>query len=316
MAAYRFDRAHELVLNDALTRDQIRRRLQEVGLQDWEAAYKRLVSLAEDEQTRKLLADCLPALMAALNDAATPDTALISFERFVQAVPNRQELFQYFQGHPRAIEILIRIVVGSQFLAEILISNPDYLKKVAQHRKLAELKSRPQFFEEAEEAVAGLKDEEEQLDALRQMQRWELLRLGACDCFATINLKAVTIQLSLLADSLVQSCLTLGSKRTGIPMEGFAVLAMGKLGGEELNYSSDIDLIFLARENANAFSPLGQRLIRGLIHPTRSGFLYRVDMRLRPWGNSGPLVATVESHLEYLRTKAMLWEKQAMLKRG
>ncbi|MCA9095669.1 MAG: glutamine synthetase adenylyltransferase, partial [Planctomycetaceae bacterium] len=138
--------------------------------------------------------------------------------------------------------------------------------------------------------------------------------IGACDSFGLINLRAVTVQLSLLTDAMAQACLAIAAERTDTDPEGFCVLAMGKLGGEELNYSSDIDLIFLAKEDSGRFWSLGQKLIRGLIHPTQSGFLYRVDMRLRPWGNSGPLVATVDSHLDYLRNKAMLWEKQAMLK--
>ncbi|MGH7199250.1 MAG: hypothetical protein ACREJB_01505, partial [Planctomycetaceae bacterium] len=97
-------------------------------------------------------------------------------------------------------------------------------------------------------------------------------------------------------------------------LEGFCVLAFGKLGGEELNYSSDIDLVFLARENASRFWPLGQRLIKALMEPTAEGFLYRVDMRLRPWGRSGALVNSVEAHLDYLRKHGRPWEKQALVK--
>jgi len=314
MAAFRFDRAHDLILKADLDPEQIRRQLQDVGIVDWQAAYKRLRNFAEEEGTRELLGECLPTLMSALYDAATPDMALICFERFVQSAPDREALFRYFHANPRAIEILIRIVVNSQFLAEILISNPDYLPRIAQYQQLAELKSREQFFEEADAAIAGLEDEEAQLDALRRLQRWELLRIGACDSFGLINLRAVTVQLSLLTDAMVQVCLKIAAERTRTDPAGFCVLAMGKLGGEELNYSSDIDLIFLSQEDSGRFWSLGQKLIRGLIHPTQSGFLYRVDMRLRPWGNSGPLVATVDSHLDYLRNKAMLWEKQAMLK--
>ena len=95
---------------------------------------------------------------------------------------------------------------------------------------------------------------------------------------------------------------------------GFVVIALGKLGGEELNYSSDIDLLFLASDNARDYLRLGQRLIEALASMTPEGFLYRVDMRLRPWGQDGTLVTSLDHYLAYLKSSALLWEKQALLK--
>ena len=91
---------------------------------------------------------------------------------------------------------------------------------------------------------------------------------------------------------------------------------MGKLGGAELNYSSDIDLLFLAddAERAFGYQRLGERLIGALTDATAEGFLYRVDMRLRPWGAVGPLISTVDGYLKYLKQHARLWEKQALLR--
>ncbi len=98
------------------------------------------------------------------------------------------------------------------------------------------------------------------------------------------------------------------------PLHGFAVLAFGKLGGEELNYSSDIDLVFICDGDAAPFDSLAQKLNRALSDVTSHGFLYRVDLRLRPWGNAGPLVVTTAAYLDYLQTQGQLWEKQALLK--
>ena len=119
----------------------------------------------------------------------------------------------------------------------------------------------------------------------------------------------MTVQLSLLADGIVAGCLHLISDELNIEPAGFAVLGFGKLGGEELNYSSDIDLVFLSESDSSRFWPLGQKLIKALIDATSEGFLYRVDMRLRPWGQSGALVNTVKAHVDYLRQHGMLWEK-------
>ena len=131
----------------------------------------------------------------------------------------------------------------------------------------------------------------EKLDALRRYQHWELLRIGACDSFGLLDFKSVTLQLSLLADGITQAALALLADELGVCADEFCVLAFGKLGGEELNYSSDIDLVFICQSNAGQYWELGQRLIRALMDATSEGFLYRVDMRLRPWGKSGALFA-------------------------
>jgi glutamate-ammonia-ligase adenylyltransferase len=285
-----------------------------VGFRDPRGAVTRLRQIAGDDGPRSLLAGSLPVLLLALSDTAQPDLALINFERFVQSVPDRAALFQELAGNPRAVEILVRLFVGSQFLTEIVLCNPGYLDRLTQHKRLAELKSVQQLVIEAQGTTLGIADAEEQLDALRRFQRWELLRIGICDFFGLLDLRRVTVQLSLLADALTRSCLARAASESEKAGEGFAVIAMGKLGGEELNYSSDIDLIFLADSNSPAHWRMGQQLIKGLTGVSAAGFMYRVDMRLRPWGRAGELVSSVESHLAYLRNHAQLWEKQAMLK--
>jgi glutamate-ammonia-ligase adenylyltransferase len=113
---------------------------------------------------------------------------------------------------------------------------------------------------------------------------------------------------------LVEACLTLAADQTGIPADDFCVIAMGKLGGAELNYSSDIDLLFICGNAPARLRQLGQRLIDNLTRMTEEGFLYRVDMRLRPWGSTGELVSSMDGYLGYLQKHARLWEKQALLK--
>lgn len=311
-------RADHSELKELLTQDPNRARVEAVlapiGFSDVPAAFERLSRTAGSGENRDLLAECLPGLLLALSDTAQPDHALINFERFVQTVPERGALFRTLRDNPRAVEILVRLFVGSQFLTEILLGSPGHLDRLTQHKRLAELKSVQQLHIEAEGAMLGIDSVEEQLNALRRFQRWELLRIGICDFFGLLDLRRVTVQLSLLADALVQSCVNHAYAQSGISPSGFAVIAMGKLGGEELNYSSDIDLLFLAETNSPAHWRIGQRLIKALTTMSETGFMYRVDMRLRPWGRAGELVSSVESHLEYLANNAQLWEKQAMLK--
>ena len=289
--------------------------LTSVGFQNWEIAHKRFSHLCQkSSDSESMLLASLPMLLHALSEVASPDSSLINFERFVQSVPNRDNLFQLLSQQPRAVEILVKLFVSSQFLTEILLKNSSYLEQLTHHRKLAEFKTQQEFLQEALEQASPRSKIEEKLNAIRRYQHWELLRIGACDSFGLMDLKTVTLQLSLLADAIVQACLKLLADDLKIDTTGFVVLAFGKLGGEELNYSSDIDLVFLAQEDAGRFWSLAQKLIKALMEATQDGFMYRVDMRLRPWGRSGALVTTIASHIDYLHKSAVLWEKQAMIK--
>lgn len=302
------------LLNGQLDDATVQALLAAAGFADWHAAQRWLQQISDDTATRAALATCVPHLLTALATAASPDAALISFERFARATATPRELFDFLRENPRLIEMLVMLFSGSQFLTEILLRNPEYFQRFAERRELAQPKTEAQLYAEAYLAVAPFTELDEQLNALRRFQRWELLRIGASDFFALFDLPTVTSQLSRLADALIQVCLTLAAWRSGTSLSGFTVIALGKLGGGELNYSSDIDLLFLARDDASAYARLGQQLIDSLARMTPQGFLYRVDMRLRPWGGVGALVSSFDGYVGYLRQQARLWEKQALLK--
>ena len=311
-------------------------RLLFVGFDDWQSAHQRLCWIAGAGEEERLFRKCLPALLQVLSDSAAPDQVLMYLERLASAVPDRAGFFRMFLERPRGWEILGRVFAGSQFLSEILLSNPAYLDPLTRQRTLSEIKGVEQFYDEARAGLAGCATEAERWDALRRHQRWELLRIGVCDFFGLLDLRRVTVQLSLLADGLIACALDLAANTPGADGErpdptrpalersGFVVVALGKLGGEELNYSSDIDLLFLSGAGptgvglSGASHPdhtrIGQRLIKILTAATGNGFLYRVDMRLRPWGRAGELVPTQGGYVEYLEQRARIWEKQALLK--
>ncbi len=287
--------------------------LHRLGFRD-ESVVNRLRGMVDKSLSTVMAMGCLRKLLGLLGEVPDPDAGLIDFERFVQGAGDRVELFQFFDENPRAIEMLVRLFATSRYLTETVLRNPDSLRELTRHRRLAELKSREEFLNDALSQVASAPDFTARMDALRRFQRWELLRIGACDAFGLIDLRAATVQLSLLADSLVQACLTLVGHELMLHTVNITVLALGKLGGEELNYSSDIDLVFLTDRSPTEALPLAQRLVKSLQDMTGEGFLYRVDVRLRPWGRSGELVTTIPSYLEYLKSHAEMWEKQALLK--
>lgn len=285
-----------------------------LGFCDADGAASRICRVVEGPHPAELVAGFLHQLITLLSEIADPDEALIDFERFVHRTDDRVQLFQFLHANPRAIDVMVRLFVSSRYLTETLLRNPNVLQELTSHRRLAELKSREEFFSQALSIAGSAADFTSRMDALRRFQRGEILRIGACDAFGLIDLRSATTQLSLLADSLIQACLTLTSQEFSMPTESLTVIALGKLGGEELNYSSDIDLIFLTDRSPADVLPLAQRLVKALQDSTAEGFLYRVDVRLRPWGRSGELVTTIASYLEYLRLHAELWETQALLK--
>jgi len=318
--------------------------LRDLGFEDLAGAWQHFQTLCETEAQRTLCFQFFPALLYAFWEAATPDGSLLNFLRFIQSVPDRDQLFATLARQPRTVEILVKLFVGSQYLTEILLRNPHSLNQLAEQKRLAEFKSREEFIRQCRQQAATTKtlsepqtlhtlpggenigqreslrslsrqtDDAGIMDHLRQFQQWELLRLAACDKFGLMDLKTVTLQLSLLADALVQVSLEFLAAREQISLTGFTVLAMGKLGGEELNYSSDIDLVFVSETAAEHYWGLGQKLIQMLDSATEFGFLYRVDLRLRPWGAAGALVVTADAYVDYMQKSGQLWEKQALLK--
>jgi glutamate-ammonia-ligase adenylyltransferase len=308
------DRIQDLLLGKLQIDDELRPLLASAGFADWRAAQRCLGRMADDARTRRTLSYLLPQLLMTLAGAANPDRVLVCLDRFVQRVPDKVALLHYLADNPRALEILVTLFAGSQYLTEILLRNPEYFERLIQYKRLAQPKSAEQLFREARGISTSSFPIADQLDALRCFQRWELLRIGTCDLLDLFDLPTVTAQLSNLADSMVRASMTIAAAKSGTALDGFVVIGLGKLGGGELNYSSDIDLLFLAGTDATDYRRLGERLIDALARTTDEGFLYRVDMRLRPWGNSGALVSSLNGYMTYLRKHARLWERQALLK--
>ena len=254
----------------------------------------------------------LPWLIPALSSAADPDRSLVHFERLAEAFG--ATLFTDLQDNPRLVEILVTLFSTSPFLTEIMLGTPDAIRLLGERKLLTERKTVDQFHSEGQTAWQSKKEYLDRLNALRRYQRRELLRIGVCDFLDLFDLRAVFSQLSRMAIGMTRACLALAADETGVSAANFTVLAMGKLGARELNYSSDIDLLFITKQDSDNILKLAKSLIDILSKNTGDGFLYRVDMRLRPWGHDGPLVTTLAGYLRYYKHSALLWEKQAFLK--
>jgi glutamate-ammonia-ligase adenylyltransferase len=196
---------------------------------------------------------------------------------------------------------------------------------------------------ELDRRLAGVDaaDLEQQMDRLRQFKHAMVLRVAAADISGAMPVTMVSDELTTIAEVVLEKVLSLAwaemTRRYGVPhckvagrkrAVAFAVIGYGKLGGMELGYGSDLDLVFLhdssgslqrtagrkAVDNAVFFTRLGQRMIHMLETMTSAGTLYEVDMRLRPSGNSGMLVSSIEALVDYQLNEAWTWEHQALIR--
>ncbi|MGE0607157.1 MAG: hypothetical protein AB7O62_08705 [Pirellulales bacterium] len=309
------------------------KRLAACGLCDIRRAQHNLLKIAESGVTLDLLADILRQLAEQLPRVSDPDMALNNLERFFTAARNPLSLATLFERDRDALPVLLRIFSTSQHLSDVLITDGESydLLRMTDGEPVA----RETLVAEISAEIKALSDERTVKAALRRIKRRETLRICYGDMIRDQSLSVVTAQISHLADALLHAAVGatrrwLEAKR-GVPRlaDGnrarFTVLAMGKLGGVELNYSSDIDLIFLyegdgqtdgprPQSNREYFERLARDAVKLLTEVTDLGYVYRVDLRLRPQGQQGPMVPNIESALNYYDVLGRTWERQAYVK--
>ncbi|HEY9077215.1 MAG TPA: hypothetical protein VIO61_11830 [Anaerolineaceae bacterium] len=286
----------------------------QVKFDDANSALTRLKKLVPSPHLRKSFAGFYTHFLTCLASAANPDRVLINLSRFLEKIADQDAFLIYLNETRRAIEVLVTLFSSSQFLTEIVLYHPDYFKNIVAYQRLAIPKSSDLLYHELKQLLSTASDDEMYLKLLRLFQGWEMLRIGVCDLLNLYDLPTVTRQLSNLADCIIGACLDLAATHYQTQPDILTVIAMGKLGGKELNYSSDIDLVFLSNHHPDLAQKVGESLITHLSNAAGEGLLYRVDMRLRPWGKVGKLVNTPSGYLAYLEHNARYWEKQALLK--
>lgn len=240
---------------------------------------------------------------------------------------------------PCVLESLSRVCAASGFVAQACTRDPSLIAELASSGDLAPLATQSPRDYFAARAPRGLADslppDEDFMAALRRWRRREMVRIAWRDLAGWASLGETLADLSAFADAAIRAASRHAWGRLtavhGVPLsdqgaeQALVVVAMGKLGGGELNFSSDIDLVFLFPEhgvtsgasalpNEEFFTRLGQTLIRLLDAPTPEGFVFRVDMRLRPFGASGPLVTSFASFEDYLQRYGRDWERYAWIK--
>ena len=313
----------KLLLDRDLDDAKVAAILQPYGFADYRRADANLQALADEPLARQHLADLLDALLEVLADSADPDQALDYLERFARAGGSKVALFSYLKTSPAAVHLLTTVFGASPFLSQILIRNPEYLHWLTQAEVLKRCRTRAELERDLRRSLVPLQSKERRLDALRRFKRREILALGLRDLLTLSSVEQTTLALSILSEVLIQEayrvCRKFLSERYGLPQSGFTILGMGKLGGSELNFSSDVDLVYVcgsdrgttkgtrrggtrARLSHSAyFRRLAQDVTNALSEVTDEGYLFRVDLRLRPEGGAGELVGSLQQFRRYYR---------------
>ncbi len=273
--------------------------------------------------------DLTKALATHLTVAPDPDLALSGLLRFTEATLSRAGLFNDLLQHPVLLDMLVRILGDSAFFTDILVRDPGLFRWLTASGVLSLPLKKDDLRAEVQRLSDVFPRAERRLDALRRLLRREVLRVGVQDVLNLADLRATTAQLSVLADVVIDAVLgasigQMHQKYGIVPDEPFAVIGLGKLGGRELNYSSDVDLLFVYGADGTTqglpcshhefFIELAERLVQNLTQSTVEGHMYRVDMRLRPEAGAGALARSLQSYMMYYESRGELWERQMLLK--
>lgn len=312
--------------------------LQVAGYEAFEVLHRSLVDFARSPGVRELsdaarvrLDRVLPALLQLASNSAQPDAVLRRLLPLLNTILRRASYLALLDEQPPALQRLVDALARSALLAERLAAHPLLLDELLDRRMSGDLPDREAMQAGCNAALRD-GDVEASLHALNEVRHALSFRLALALLDERCTAQECASRLAWLADAVVAAVLRLAlaemrAAHGEVAGACFAVLGYGSLGGEELGFGSDLDLVFLydAPENAQSdgahpldaprwFARLGQKLVSLLGTGTGAGRLFEVDMRLRPDGNTGLLVSTLASFSEYQRVRAWTWEHQALVR--
>ena len=323
-------------LSDRDSPEAIASTLTSLGFSDAEEAARRLASIWQSPRIQSLpeisrnrftaLINVALPIIGALpesKNSAESTSHLNTLGRlldFLETIARRAAYLALLTEYPHTLTRVIRMIGTSEWAAKFLTRHPILLDELLDNRNLNTVPDWPVFAQECQrqmDAVAG--DTERQLDLLRELHHVQLFRLLAQDLEGKLSVETLADYLSLLADILVDTTIqsvwkTFPNRHREVPK--FAVIAYGKLGGKELSYASDLDIVFLYDDDDQdapaLYAKLAQRFITWMTSHTSAGILFDIDIALRPDGASGLLVSSFATFERYQRNSAWLWEHQAL----
>lgn len=240
-----------------------------------------------------------------------PDRVLARLDSFVAAYGARALLYETWTRNPSLFDLLIVLFDRSEFLAEAAIRTPDLVDELEQSGRLRRGKT-------AAETLKDLRHGHQDADQslwIRKYHEAELMRIGLRDILGLADFDHAMSELTSLAEACLQYALEVVLKRHRLKTAPFAIVGLGKLGGCEIDYGSDLDVVFVASDrvrNLPRMQRMAAEIIDLLSSKTEAGLVFKIDARLRPDGEKGLLVNTLPAYEDYYRQRAMLWEIQAV----
>ncbi|MCG7656433.1 bifunctional [glutamate--ammonia ligase]-adenylyl-L-tyrosine phosphorylase/[glutamate--ammonia-ligase] adenylyltransferase [Wielerella bovis] len=323
------DSEHELA--DIWTRlpentDEILDKLSNLEFANVVELSNRLIQLKQGGKYRQLSAHAqrrfdalVPRLIEAAAAGANADAALLRLLDFLEAISRRSAYLAFLQEHSAALRRVADLMAQSAWLADYLQRHPILLDELLSAQLMEAIDWQKVSVELSGSLNACGDDTEAKMDVLRRFQHAQVFRLTVQDLAGQWTVEALSDELSLLADLVLEQTLihawqSVPKRHLDTPK--FAIVAYGKLGGKELGYSSDLDLVYLYDDDdANAvevYTKLARRLSTWLSGSTGAGTLYELDLRLRPNGEAGFLAHSVAAFEKYQREQAWTWEHQAL----
>jgi glutamate-ammonia-ligase adenylyltransferase len=303
-----------LVSGDAtLTADAAVERLAAFGFTDADRTRQAVAELTRGlTRSSRLMQQLLPLLLDWLSISPDPDLGLLALRRLLTGGHRSMELATAFRDSPEAARHLCLLAGTSRLLGDVLVANPDLVERLPDPQRLR-TRARDELIESAIAAIGWREQLDEQQAALRRWQHRHLLGIAARDVFGHDGVEQVGTDLTALAEATVEAAV-----RAVAPRLPFAVIAVGRFGGAELSYASDLDVVYAyegdgADDQDEALRIAGEvnRMVAG---PTPASRIYVIDPGLRPEGKQGPLARSLDGYLVYFDSWAETWERQAMLR--
>jgi glutamate-ammonia-ligase adenylyltransferase len=249
-------------------------------------------------RTRQIFRKLRPALLNWLNRAADPDATLTQFLRFVESYGFRSLLFELLAANPRLLELLVKTFDASETGGAWLIRRPQSLEELTRSGMLDRTFTVPEHLDRL--GSSGATNTE--LDPVRIYRQRELLRILLRDVLELRSLPELLAE----QNDLAEACLVFVDRLLN-PDQSLTIVALGKFGGREIGYGADLDVLFIGEKAKPA-----QSLIAAMAHSTAEGRVALLDPRLRPEGEKGPLISSLESFQRYAQTRAQFWELQTL----
>src|SRR5262245_6152221 len=248
-------------------------------------------------RTRQIFRKLRPDLLAWLSKTADPDATLNQFVRLSEGYGLRSLFFELLVANPRLLELVIKTFDASRFASELLIRRPQLLEDITRDPTFDE----PRSVAENLTRLDSLGADANNLDPIRAYRQRQLLRIILRDVLGLIQPAATFAELSDVAEA----CLVFDAKL--LRSKQLSVIALGKFGGREISYGADMDVLFVGDDVRAA-----QNLMTAMAQPTAEGNIWALDSRLRPEGEKGPVVCSLDTFESYYAGRAQLWELQAL----